>query len=86
MDLPQSLRTARRIVVAVVGATLLLAGLAMLLLPGPGLVVIPIGLAVLSTEFLWARRWLTRVRQAIGPSDSQRARSEPRGQDQRPTR
>ena len=59
-----SVRGARRIVVAVVGATVLLAGVAMLILPGPGLLVIPIGLAVLSTEFVWARRWLARLRES----------------------
>ena len=59
-----SVRGARRIVVAVVGATLLLAGVAMLILPGPGLLVIPIGLAALSTEFVWARRWLARLRES----------------------
>jgi tellurite resistance protein TerC len=59
------LRGARRVVVAVVGSTVLLSGLAMLLLPGPGLVVIPIGLAILSTEFVWARRWLKRIRERI---------------------
>jgi uncharacterized protein (TIGR02611 family) len=42
----------------VVGATLVLAGLAMLILPGPALVVIPIGLAILSLEFVWAERML----------------------------
>jgi tellurite resistance protein TerC len=56
------LRTAWRIVVATVGTTLLVLGLAMLVLPGPGLIVIPIGLAILASEFVWARRWLARIR------------------------
>ena len=43
---------------AVGGLTVLLAGLAMLVLPGPALVVIPIGLAILSLEFVWAERTL----------------------------
>jgi uncharacterized protein (TIGR02611 family) len=45
---------------ALAGATLLLGGIAMLVLPGPALVVIPIGLAVLSLEFTWAERLLER--------------------------
>lgn len=57
------LRQARRVVVAVVGGTVLLIGVAMLVLPGPALVVIPTGLAILGLEFAWARRWLERVRQ-----------------------
>jgi tellurite resistance protein TerC len=58
------LRYARRIVVAVVGTTVLLIGIALLVLPGPAIVVIPIGLAILATEFAWARRWLKVVRES----------------------
>ncbi len=36
----------------------------MIVLPGPAVVVIPIGLAILATEFAWARRWLQLVRDA----------------------
>jgi tellurite resistance protein TerC len=59
-----SLRGARRIAIALIGSTILLLGVAMLILPGPGLLVIPIGIALLSTEFVWARRWLARIREA----------------------
>jgi len=52
----------RRPLVAAVGAALLVAGLAMLVLPGPGLLVLAAGLAVLAVEFHWARRLLARVR------------------------
>jgi len=64
------LRTASRVVVAIVGATVLALGLAMLVFPGPGLLVIPFGLAILATEFVWARRWLQRIRGngAVSPS------------------
>ena len=58
-------RNARRIVVAVVGGTVLLIGLALVVLPGPAFVVIPIGLAILSLEFAWARSWLQRVRRSL---------------------
>ena len=44
----------------VAGFTILLAGLAMLVLPGPALAVIPIGLFVLALEFQWAETWLER--------------------------
>ncbi len=50
-------RNARRTAVLVAGVVLLLAGAAMLLLPGPGFVVILAGLAVLSWEFEAPRRW-----------------------------
>jgi hypothetical protein len=42
------------------GFTILLAGIAMLVLPGPALAVIPIGLFVLALEFQWAETWLER--------------------------
>lgn len=42
----------------IVGFTVLLAGIAMLVLPGPALAVIPVGLAILSLEFAWAARLL----------------------------
>lgn len=56
---------ARRIAIAVVGLTLLVLGVIMLVAPGPGLIVIPVGLAILGLEFAWARRWLGKVREGI---------------------
>ena len=49
-----------RILFVLVGFTLLLAGLAMLIAPGPAFVVIPIGLAILSLEFRWAENMLEK--------------------------
>src|SRR4030065_1818793 len=58
----RSLQQAKRIVKVVIGFTILLIGLAMTVLPGPAIVVIPAGLAILATEFLWARRLLDRIK------------------------
>jgi tellurite resistance protein TerC len=55
-------RWARRIVVAVIGGTIIAIGIAMIILPGPAIVVVPIGLGVLGMEFAWARFWLRRLR------------------------
>jgi tellurite resistance protein TerC len=55
-------RWARRIVVAVIGGTILLIGIAMVILPGPAIIVIPIGLGVLGLEFAFARHWLRKLR------------------------
>jgi len=55
-------RSTRRIVVVIVGAALLLAGLVMLVTPGPGLLSIIAGFAVLATEFVWAERMLDKAR------------------------
>jgi len=63
-------KAARRIAVGVVGATVLLIGLLMIVTPGPAIVVIPIGLAILSIEFAWARHWLRRLREAISHRNS----------------
>jgi len=50
-----------RALYVVIGFTLVLGGLAMLVLPGPAFLVIPIGLAVLSLEFAWAEGLLSRA-------------------------
>lgn len=63
-------KAARRIVVGTVGVTVLLIGVVMLVTPGPALVVIPVGLAILSIEFAWARAWLKRLRESISNSNS----------------
>jgi uncharacterized protein (TIGR02611 family) len=52
----------RKAVVAVIGTTVLLIGVALLVLPGPAIIVIPIGLAILASEFIWARRVIRRGR------------------------
>ncbi len=47
-----------RVIWVIAGITVLLAGLAMTVVPGPALIVVPIGLAMLAAEFTWARRLL----------------------------
>jgi hypothetical protein len=46
----------RRFLVGVVGGTVILLGLLMTVLPGPAIIVVPLGFAILATEFAWARR------------------------------
>ncbi len=58
-------KAARRIVIGVVGVTVLVLGVIMLVTPGPALIVIPVGLAILSLEFAWARTWLSKLRSSI---------------------
>jgi uncharacterized protein (TIGR02611 family) len=64
-------KLARRISVAVVGSTILVIGVVMLVAPGPAIVVIPLGLAILSIEFAWARFWLRRVRERISSRNAE---------------
>ncbi len=61
----------RRVIVAVIGGTILVIGIAMIVLPGPAVVVIPLGLAVLATEFIWARLWLRRARNMFHKAKAQ---------------
>lgn len=63
-------KAARRIVIGLVGATVVLIGVVMIVTPGPALVVIPVGLAILSIEFAWARAWLKRLRESISNRNS----------------
>lgn len=63
-------KAARRIVIGVVGITVLAIGVVMLVTPGPALIVIPVGLAILSIEFTWARAWLKRLRETISNRNS----------------
>jgi tellurite resistance protein TerC len=60
--LRESLKKAKKIVVLIVGSAVLLIGIVMLVLPGPAILVIPLGLGILAMEFEWARRWLNTAR------------------------
>jgi len=58
----ESLKQAKRLIIAVVGFTVLLIGVAMIVLPGPAILMIPLGLGILATEFVWARSLLRKVK------------------------
>ena len=62
------------------GFTLLLGGLAMLVLPGPAFVVIPIGLAILALEFTWAENLLEK---ALEQADAAKRKAEQTSRRQR---
>ena len=61
----RTLKQAKRLIVIVIGFTILAIGIAMIVLPGPAVVVIPIGLDILATEFIWARKILVTVKERI---------------------
>jgi tellurite resistance protein TerC len=60
-----SYRQARRAVILVIGASVLLIGIAMIVLPGPAILVIPLGLTILGIEFAWARHWLKSMKKSV---------------------
>ena len=59
-------RSSKRIAVTAVGGALVVVGLAMLVLPGPGIVVVVLGFAVLGTEYVWAATALERTKAIAG--------------------
>jgi hypothetical protein len=58
----QVMRVGRRIGIAIAGGTVTAAGVAMLALPGPGILTVLLGLAILSQEFERPRVWLARLK------------------------
>lgn len=62
-----TLKHAKRIVIVVVGVTVLGLGIVMTVMPGPAIIVIPLGLGILSTEFIWARKLLHRIKERLPP-------------------
>ncbi len=57
-----TIQQAKRVITVVTGFTVVLAGIVMLVTPGPGIVAILLGLAMLGTEFVWARKLLKRFK------------------------
>jgi hypothetical protein len=60
--LAATLRTMRQLFILLIGLTVLLIGIVMIVTPGPSILVIPLGLAILGIEFAWARRWLAKFK------------------------
>ena len=56
------LKQFKRILVFLVGVTLLLFGIALIALPGPAFIVIPLALVILATEFVWAQKMLKKLK------------------------
>jgi len=59
-------KQAKRLIIIIVGFTVLLLGVAMILLPGPAFIMIPLGLGILATEFVWARTLLNKFKEKLG--------------------
>lgn len=79
-------KLARRIVIAVVGVSVLLVGIVMLVTPGPAFVVIPAGLAILSIEFAWARHWLKKLRESLSVRNGKRRQASAKARQERAER
>ena len=67
-----------KIVVGFVGTLVTLVGVVMLVTPGPAFVLIPVGLAILATEFEWAHRWLQKARRKAQEARLRAERMDPK--------
>jgi tellurite resistance protein TerC len=81
----KSYKFVRKVIIGTVGLSVLLVGAAMIVLPGPAIIVIPGGLAILATEFAWARTLLRRLREKIGWESSRQSPTKAGGNDDKPT-
>ena len=61
----RTLKQIKKIIIGVVGITVLAIGILMILSPGPAILVIPFGLSILATEFLWAEKMLKRFKNSV---------------------
>ncbi|HUO58290.1 MAG TPA: PGPGW domain-containing protein [bacterium] len=59
------LNLAWKLVIFVIGVTVVLFGIFLIFTPGPSIIVIPIGLTILATQFLWARKLLKQLKRGI---------------------
>lgn len=57
---------ARKWFLIMIGFTILIIGIALVFLPGPAIIVIPVGLAILAGEVVWARRFLNNIKARLG--------------------
>ena len=64
--------------VTVVGVALLAGGVALMVLPGPGILLIAAGLAVLATEYVWARRLVGKAKDSAAKAQREAVASKPR--------
>jgi asparagine N-glycosylation enzyme membrane subunit Stt3 len=70
------LKNFRKLVVAIIGFTVLFIGLLMIVLPGPAIIFIPLGLGILAIEFIWARKILRKIKDKMPFHDKSREKDE----------
>ncbi len=67
----KTVQQAKRLIKVVMGFTVLALGCIMLVTPGPGIVTIVLGLAILGTEFVWAKKLMKRFeKEAVNVKNS----------------
>ncbi len=59
-EMIKTIKQIKKIIVGIIGFTILFIGVLLIVLPGPAFIVIPLGLGILATEFVWARKILNK--------------------------
>jgi len=67
----KTLKQIKKIIIGIIGFTILFIGVLLIVLPGPAFIVIPLGLAILASEFVWARRLLDKFKNKFKKKPSQ---------------
>jgi len=66
--LSTSIKTIRKIIVTFIGIIVIVIGMALIVLPGPAIIIIPIGLSILATEYQFAHRWVRAFQKKLSSS------------------
>lgn len=61
----KTLKQLKKIVVAILGFTVLVLGIILIVTPGPATLVIPVGLTILASEFVWAEKLLGKFKSKL---------------------
>lgn len=65
MAIPNLIKKTRRFFIGLIGITILVIGILMIILPGPAIIFIPLGLTILATEYIWAKIWLKKLKSKV---------------------
>jgi uncharacterized protein (TIGR02611 family) len=61
----KTIKQVKRLIIIIVGFSVLLFGIALIFLPGPAFIVIPLGIGILASEFLWAKKLLDKMKKLL---------------------
>lgn len=72
-----SLKQIKKVFIGIIGGTIVLIGLFMIVLPGPAFIVIPLGLSILATEFIWAKKMIDKFKEQFEKLKKKNSKSTP---------
>ncbi|MFH2012273.1 MAG: PGPGW domain-containing protein [Pseudomonadota bacterium] len=68
----KTIKQIKRLLIIAVGFTVILIGIVMIVLPGPALITIPLGLVILASELVWAKSILNKIKSTLKKHESAR--------------